>query len=72
MILSMQTQLSDRISDIFAAVGARNSISFSEYYTLQAAAGYFASDSTERKSVERVLRAVKRGSVRLVSQAIAN
>ncbi|MDJ1183669.1 hypothetical protein [Roseofilum casamattae] len=71
-MLSIQEKLSDQISEIFATVGATGLLSSADYQTVQR---YFENPELEhqdRCAVTRLLRAVKRGRIRIVTDAIAS
>ncbi|MDJ1169002.1 hypothetical protein PMG71_06150 [Roseofilum sp. BLCC_M154] len=70
-MLSPTEKLSDRISDIFGSVGATGVMSFADYHTLQLVSSYSHLESHERKSINRLLRAVQRGKVHLIPSSLA-
>jgi len=70
-MLSPAEKLSDRISEIFGSVGATGVLSSTDYHTLRLASSYSELEPHERKSINRLLRAVKRGKVHLLPSSLA-
>ncbi|MBP0028166.1 hypothetical protein PN466_19480 [Roseofilum reptotaenium CS-1145] len=70
-MLSPTEKLSDRISEIFGAVGATGVVSCTDYHTLQLASSYSELQAHERKSIDRLLRAVQRGKIDLIPTSLA-
>ena len=72
MMLSIQEKLSDQISEIFATVGATGLLSSDDYQTLQNYSNNSDLEHHDGCAVARLLRAVKRGRVRISNDAIAS
>ncbi|MBP0015379.1 hypothetical protein PN466_25090 [Roseofilum reptotaenium CS-1145] len=71
-MLTSTEGVSDYISDLFGSVGSINAISFEEWFFLQTTFQILSSNCEEHKAVHRILRAVRRGQIKIIRESVAS